>query len=125
MIEDEVQRDGQLLARPAIRHKAGELTLSSERQGDVHVIALNGELDLATAGALERELLRVEATDAASIVLDLSGLTFMDSTGIRVMLSADARSRADSERLALLRGPFAVQRVFELTGVVDLLPFAD
>jgi anti-anti-sigma factor len=108
-----------------IRLRPGELTISSEREGDVHVIALSGELDLATADELEQELLRVEATDAESIVVDLAGLRFMDSTGVRVMITADTRSRADSQRLALLRGPDAVQRVFELTGVLDLLPFAD
>jgi anti-sigma B factor antagonist len=108
-----------------IRPEPGELRLTSERDGDMHVIAVSGELDLANGNELQRELLRVEATDARSIVVDLSGLQFMDSTGIRVLLSADARSRADSNRLTLLRGPAAVQRVLELTGVVDLLPFAD
>ncbi len=58
-------------------------------------------------------------------MLDLSGLTFMDSTGARLVLQANARSRADSCRLTLLRGPRAVQRVFELTGLTELLPFAD
>jgi anti-anti-sigma factor len=108
-----------------VRLGPGQLEISSQREGDVHVIAPTGELDLATADELEQELLRVEATDAEAIVVDLAGLRFMDSTGIRVLIAADARSRADSQRLALLRGPDAVQRVFELTGIVDLLPFAD
>jgi len=108
-----------------IAHAPGDLKISSERDGDVHTIALHGELDLATADEVERELRRVEATDARSIVVDLSGLSFMDSTGISVILSADVRSRADSNRLGLVQGPAAVQRVFELSGVVDLLPFAD
>lgn len=103
----------------------GELTVSSWRDGDVHTIALAGELDLATAERVEQELRRVEATDAASIVVDLSGLAFMDSTGIRILVGADARSRADSERLALRHGPAAVQRVVELSGLTDLLPFVD
>lgn len=105
--------------------RPGELAIRSVREGDVHVIAPAGELDMATADDLEQELLRVEATDAASIVVDLAGLGFMDSTGIRVMISAGARSRADAGRLTLLPGPNAVQRVFELTGILDLLPFAD
>lgn len=89
------------------------------------MIALAGELDLATADEVEQEIVRVEATDADSIVVDLSDLRFMDSTGVRILLSADARSRADGSRLALLRGPAAVQRVFELSGISDLLPFGD
>ncbi|MGH2917599.1 MAG: STAS domain-containing protein [Solirubrobacteraceae bacterium] len=99
--------------------------MSSERDGASHTICLFGELDLATAGAVERELERVEAGDAEAIVLDLSGLTFISSTGIALLLGAHSRSRGDSDRLALLRGPASVQRVFELTGVDDLLPFAD
>jgi anti-sigma B factor antagonist len=103
----------------------GTLRISSERDGDVYAIRLSGELDLATADGVQRELERVEASDARSIVLDLSGLTFMDSTGVRLMLSARARSRADSDRLTMLRGSAAVQRVLDLTGVADLLPFTD
>ena len=103
----------------------GRLTMHSERDGVLHTIRLEGELDLATAEELERELLRVEGTDALSIVLDLSTLEFIDSTGVRLLIQADERSRANSSRLALLRGPSAVQRVFELTGILERLPFAD
>lgn len=105
--------------------EAGHLTLHSARDGAVHTIRLEGELDIANADDVERELLKAEATDALSIVLDLSTLRFIDSTGVRLLLSASARSRRDANRLVLLRGPEAVQRVFELTGVVDRLPFAD
>jgi anti-anti-sigma factor len=103
----------------------GQLSMTSERDGDVHVIALFGELDLATADSVEQELRRVEGTDAESIVVDLSGLTFMDSTGVRLVWQAEARSRADANRLTLLRGPHAVQRIFELTGIAGMLPFTD
>lgn len=103
----------------------GDFTMRSGREGEIHTISLIGELDLATADDVEAELERVEATDAASIVLDLSALTFMDSTGVRLLVNAHARSRTDSSRLTLLRGGAAVQRVLELSGVDVLLPFAD
>ena len=102
-----------------------QLSMTSGRDGSTHVIALFGELDLAAADGVERELRRVEATDASLIVVDLSGLTFMDSTGARLVWQADVRSRAGANRLRLRRGPRAVQRVFEISGVVDLLPFTD
>jgi anti-sigma B factor antagonist len=111
--------------RAAHVSKLGELTLSSEREGDVHTICLFGELDLATADGAADEIGRAEASDARSIVIDLSGLTFMDSTGVRLMLNAHARSRANANRLTMLRGGAAVQRVLELCGVDQLLPFAD
>ena len=106
-------------------NRFGFLELRSERSGGEHVIALAGELDLEGAERVNRELLRAEASDARRIVLDLSNLSFIDSTGIRLILAADARSRADGDRLAVVRGPRAVQRVFELTGIAERLPFAE
>jgi anti-anti-sigma factor len=103
----------------------GAFDVRSHRDGDVLTIALFGELDIGTAGAAQRALDEAEATAAGVIVVDLSGLTFMDSTGIRLLLSAHARSRADGNRLALRRGPASVQRVLELCAVDELLPFAD
>jgi anti-anti-sigma factor len=97
----------------------------TSQRGDLHTIGLFGELDLASAEGVQRELERVEATNAEAIVLDLSGLTFTDSTGVRLIVMADARSRADCDRLTLLRGPASVQRVFALTGLENRLPFAD
>jgi anti-anti-sigma factor len=105
--------------------KFGELDLVSAREGSVHTIRLTGELDIATADRVEEVLREAESGDADAIVLDLSGLTFMDSTGVRLVLSANARSRADSNRFGVRRGTRAVQRVFELSGVVDTLPFVD
>lgn len=102
-----------------------ELTMTSGREGDVHTIALAGELDLAAAPVVQDELERVEASDVSSMVVDLSGLTFMDATGVRLFVHAHARSRADSDRLMLVRGSPRVQRVFELCSVDGLLPFAD
>jgi anti-sigma B factor antagonist len=102
--------------------RLGSLALRSEREGDTHVIALLGELDLDGAPRVEAELLRVEATDATSIVVDLSSLEFIDSTGLRLLVMAAERA-ADSGRFAILPGPKQVQRVFEMTDLVDRLPF--
>jgi stage II sporulation protein AA (anti-sigma F factor antagonist) len=124
MTEETLER-AHLGLRGADHVKAGQLTLHSEREGALHTIRLEGEMDIANADDVERELLEVEATDALSIVLDLSDLRFIDSTGVRLLLCAHARSHRDANRLVLLRGPAPVQRVLELTGVVDRLPFAD
>ena len=114
-------------AYDAAEHHAelGQFVMRSRRDGATHTIALGGELDLANAGDVERELVGVEATDAAAIVLDLGGLTFMDSTGIRLLILADARSRTDGNRLQLRRPPEHVQRVLRICGVHDRLPFDD
>ena len=102
----------------------GALSMSSAREGAVHTIRLFGELDLGTTDRVDAELRRAEATDAWLIVLDLSGLTFISSTGVQLLVDGEARSRADSQRLMLLRAPPAVHRVLEICGVDAALPFA-
>lgn len=103
----------------------GTLGLRSERDGDVHVVALRGELDLCSAPAVEQELRSVEAGDADAILLDLSELEFIDSTGVRLLIMAEQRSRWDSGRLVLKRPPAPVFRAIEISGVAGILPFAD
>jgi anti-anti-sigma factor len=101
------------------------LSVSSARVGDVHTVALSGELDLASVDCVERELLRAEAGDAAVIVLDIAGLQYIDLSGVRVLLDAELRSHDAPGRLRIRRGSEAVQRVVELCGVAHLLPFVD
>ena len=98
------------------------LTIRSERRGERHVITLIGELDLMAEGPLSQELRRVETGDAERIVIDLSQLSFIDSTGIKLMLQAGLRNR-ESNRLRLVPAPEPVQRVLRLTEVESLLPF--
>ncbi len=94
--------------------------------GDLAVIALTGELDVAGAALLENELSRVaEEHDPRGVVLDLRGLEFMDSTGLRLIVLADTRLRAESRMLTLVRGPSDVHRVFEITRMIDRLTFVD
>jgi anti-anti-sigma factor len=82
-------------------------------------------LDLSWVEALEDEMRRVEQTSVGRIIVDLSALEFMDSTGLRAMLQIDARSRANGERAAFLRGGRGIQRLLELTGMDGRLPILD
>jgi anti-anti-sigma factor len=101
------------------------LEVRTERNDDEQVIALAGELDLDGAQRVSQELQRAATADVRRIVLDLSNLQFIDSSGVRLIVEANARSRTDGAKLALIRGPRPVQRVFELTGFAERLPFAD
>ena len=112
--------DGDRAARTS---KLGSLVVRSEREGEAHIIELIGELDLDGAPRLEEELRDAEAGDATSIVVDLGQLEFIDSTGLRLLVMAAERSQ--DGRFSLLRGPKQVHRVFEITDLVDRLPFAD
>jgi anti-anti-sigma factor len=100
------------------------LSMDSERSAAAHRIRLVGELDLAAADRVDRELRRVEATDADKIVVELDGLQFLDSSGARVLVDAGGRSAASGSRLRLSESPFPqVRRLLELTRLRELLPF--
>ena len=86
------------------------------------VIALSGELDLAGAVTLEQELERLESD---AVVLDLRGVAFMDSSGLRLIAVSSQRAQERGRRLALVPGPEQVMRVFEITRMRERLDFVD
>jgi len=98
--------------------------MSEDRDGLVHV-ALVGELDLSTVAKVQEELRRVEASSPATLVVDLSKLTFLDSTGLRCIVTADERARAEGRRIVIVRGPDAVQRVFAITRLEERLEMVE
>jgi anti-anti-sigma factor len=90
----------------------------------VAVIAAAGELDLSGADLLQAELDRLAAEpDLGTVVLDLRGLEFMDSSGLRLVVLADMRARETGRRFVLVRGPETVHRVFEITRMSERLDF--
>ena len=101
------------------------LTYESHRDDEMVRLVLAGEFDLSNAAQVEDALKEIERERPALLVLDLRELTFMDSTGLRVMVSADARARDDSRRLAVVQGPESVHRVFRITGLDDHLDIVE
>jgi len=98
----------------------------SERSGDDERVHLLGEMDLSVVGSVDREMRRVEAGDAARIVLDLGELEFLDASGVRLLLRLNSRSEDNGGRFCITRARAPqVQRVIELTGAADVLPFLD
>jgi anti-anti-sigma factor len=98
--------------------------VETQRRDHGVVVAPRGELDLATAPEL-RARLREAATDGGPLVLDLRGLDFMDTSGLRLVLEERDRAQREGLAFAVVRGPHAVQRVFEIAGLEDGLPFVD
>lgn len=102
------------------------LQLKTNQNGDVVAVSAIGELDIATADALDEELRRVsEELGPKTVVLDLRNLTFLDSTGIRTILAAEARTRENEATFKVVRGPQEVDRVFRLTGIGERLDIVD
>jgi anti-sigma B factor antagonist len=97
---------------------------TTERPDGV-LVALSGELDLASAQKLEDELKHVEGAGPEVIVLDLQALSFMDSSGLRALLAADSRARERGGRLVLVRGDERVQRVLRITRLDERLEIVD
>ena len=84
-------------------------------------ISLEGELDYASALTLDDGLRRAEAAAAAVLVLDLSKLSFMDSTGLAIIASACRRMRRGGRRLIVASPTRGVRRIFQLTGMLERL----
>lgn len=92
------------------------LKVDFERRDRSVVVRLAGDLDMAEAKALEEDLRRVEGEeDPHLIVIDLSGLTFIDSFGIRALLDAEQRAREAGRRLRLVPARDAIQEIFRVT----------
>ncbi len=104
---------------------AGGLSISSVVEEGTVSIALEGELDLAGARQLEESLAAAERENPARMVVELGRLQFIDSTGLRLLLQADARARERGCELVLRPGEPAVQRAFEVTGALTVLRFED
>ena len=101
------------------------LSLETSRAGRAAVIALSGELDLAGAAALEQELARLERDAPEAVVLDLRGVEFMDSSGLRLIAVTNQQAHDRGGRLVLVPGSEQVMRVFDITRMRERLDFVD
>jgi anti-anti-sigma factor len=90
----------------------------------IAVLSISGELDADTGTLVERELKTIEESKPKVLVVDLRGLSFIDSTGLRLLALADIRARDNGRRLALIPGEERIQRVFRITGLDNRLDFA-
>lgn len=106
--------------------ETGALRLEVGADGEAAQIRAAGELDMSSVVALEREFERLAGTNGHAIVLDLSEITFVDSTGLECLIRIARRSEDLGGRLEM-RPPQQedVVYVFELTGIERVLPIAD
>ena len=111
--------DLRLRTRPAANPP---LTPDGKRPGAT-VVEVSGEIDLHSAPQLRAELGRaIEEPSPPRVVLDLSGVSFLDSTGVGVLVGALKRAREAGGALHFCHAQPRVKRVFEITGLIGALP---
>ena len=98
--------------------------ITAERDAREARLVLGGELDMGALFQAEQALDKLLAAPVEQLVVDLCAVTFVDSTGMGLVLDVHDRARSEGFDLRLVRGPDEVHRVFELAGVADVLPFA-
>jgi len=89
--------------------------IETASEGRSITLTLVGDLDFAVADTVRDALYDVEEDSPPVLVMDLRGISFFDSSGLHVVLAANARARADGRTFAVVRGSEAVDRVFRLT----------
>ena len=88
-------------------------------------LRLSGELDLAGVEEFERLLTADRVPETTTFVVDMRGLTFLDSSGLRALIMADRRVRSEGGRFLVVKGPERVNRVLELAGVARRIDLVD
>jgi anti-sigma B factor antagonist len=102
-----------------------ELCVEVTRRGRGITVRLTGELDASTVDLAAAELSRLEGERADVLLVDLSELRFMDSTGARLLVEADSRARGRGRSLVVAAGSGGPRRVIDLLGLAERLAVVD
>jgi len=94
-----------------------------EPRRDTVKLIPTGELDIATVRQLKSELDDLIEAGFGRIVIDLRRVMFIDSTGLHALVSVHDRAKHEGWQFSIVPGPHAVQRLFEITGTIEKLPF--
>src|SRR3954453_2277948 len=98
-----------------------QLTIESRQESDRVVLTMTGELDMANAPLLQGAMESPQLAETKTVVLDLQGLTFLDSTGLRIILAAREQCWRRGQEFAVTPGSQQVQRLLSVTGVGEHL----
>jgi anti-sigma B factor antagonist len=93
---------------------------TSERSDGIHV-ELSGELDISSASSVESRLMELETQSPQWLILDLRRVSFIDSTGLSMIINADGRARKEGRRLTIVSGDGVPRRILRTVGLEDRL----
>ena len=113
----------QPLSKDPLPSDDGWLTCEVLRDREIVRVQPIGSLDVATVSVLEEQLEQLRDSGFRHLVVDLGGLEFMDSTGLRLAINWSAAAERDGYTIGFVPGAPSIQRVFELTGMTDHVPF--
>ncbi len=102
-----------------------ETQLRTYEEGGAQVVEIRGDVELHSAAQVREELRRVCDEKGARCIADLSGVAFIDSTGVGVLVGALKRAREGGGTFVIVNPQPRVRRVFEITGLLDALPIYD
>lgn len=102
-----------------------QFNVDVRRDGSAAVVAVRGELDLASGPELEAQLDQLAGPETQLVVVDLRQLDFMDSTGLSIIVRAHQRLADQGCEMGLVKGSQQVQRLLDLTGVAERLRLVD
>jgi anti-sigma B factor antagonist len=102
-----------------------QFEVSAERFGPHALVAVQGELDIATLPELERAVTRMRAQGLERLVIDLRGVEFLDSMSIELLLRLHGELTGTGAELVVVRGPRAVNRIFDLMELDRVLTLVD
>ena len=117
-----------VLRKAAVNASPGprsDLTIDVSPGFDEVVVALAGELDIGSVDDVDAEVRRLRHAGFARVVLDLRALTFVDSTGLRLLISLRNDAKRLGHRLELVPGSPGVQRLFEVTATRGLFDWRE
>jgi anti-sigma B factor antagonist len=100
------------------------LDVTTDRRDDITLVTLSGELDIYTVAGFRQDLEEVDPV-AAPLVVDLSEVTLLDSSGLGALVSLLNRARAGQGRMGLICPHRRLRRVFEITGLRRAFVFGD
>ena len=103
----------------------GDLSIEVLPDRDEVVVALAGELDIGSVDDVDAEVRQLRRAGFERVVVDLRGLEFLDSTGLRLLISLRNDAKRDRQRLELVRGRPGIQRLFEVTATRGLFDWRD
>ena len=102
-----------------------DLQVSTARRGSFAVLTVVGEVDLGTAGSLAEEATAATSDGTANLVIDLGGVTFLDSSGLKVLVSALKRTEKAGKSMSLAAVPRVVMRVLTVTAMDKVFSIYD